>query len=162
MRSALLSIALLSAFAVSACSCIDVGLSGHFKNADAVFEAISLGSSVLSPEEASNHRMDRVITMKVTKVYKGTLSTGILKVFTSSSGSSCGAWFPFGGRYLVFGSATAESLPVIEQRASAYTGRCWGNKFYLFWKFGLRKNVQRLVRGEKIPERSRWSKAPSW
>lgn len=162
MRLPALILVMLNMSAAMACSCIDIGLAGHFARADEVFEAISLGSRVIERADTVHSRMDRVITIQVTKVYKGNLRKGTVKVFTSRFGASCGSWLPFGGRYLVFASTTTGGLPVIKETQVAHTGMCWGNKFYPFWKFGLRKNVRRLARGEELPEGSRWSGSPSF
>lgn len=161
MRAPTLFFVLLNMRVAVACSCIDIGLAGNFAGADVVFEAISLGARRVEPKD-SMRRMDQRVTMRITTVYKGSMRKGTIHVFTSSSFASCGAWLPFGGRYLVFASTSADGLPVLQKTASAYTGMCHGNKFYPFWRFGLRKNVRRLVRGEEIPARSRWSRSPSW
>lgn len=76
----MLSMAFWSATGVSACSCLDVGLAGHFKNAEVVFEAISLGSSRVEPT-ASMPRGGERITMLIGKVYKGALKKGTIRVF---------------------------------------------------------------------------------
>jgi hypothetical protein len=162
MRLPALILVILNMGVATACSCIDVGLAGHFARADFVFEAISLGSRVIEQADTIHSRMDRVTTMKVTKVYKGDLHKGTVKVFTSRFGASCGSWLPFGGRYLVFGTTWTEGLPRARHAPSVYTGLCRGNKFYPFSRFGLRKNIRRLMRGEELPEGSRWSGSPSF
>lgn len=161
MRSLLLSLAIWSATAASACSCIDVGLAGHFKNAEVVFEAISLGSRRVEPT-GDMPRGDQRITMRITKVYKGELKKGIIRVFTASSFASCGSWLPFAGRYLVFAGTSNEGRSKGSEPPTVHSGMCWGNKFYPFWRFGLRKNVRRLTRGEELPKDSRWSGSPSF
>ncbi len=161
MRTLLLSLAIWSATSASACSCIDVGLAGHFKNAEVVFEAISLGSRRVEPT-ASMARGDERITMLIGKVYKGALKKGTIRVFTTSSFASCGSWLPFGGRYLVFAGFSNNGTSMGAEPPFIHTGMCWGNKFYPFWRFGFRKNVRRLARGDKLPDDSRWSGSPSF
>ncbi|MBX2980966.1 MAG: hypothetical protein KF905_16885 [Flavobacteriales bacterium] len=161
MKALLLNMAMWSVTAASACSCIDVGLAGHFKNAEVVFEAISLGSQRAEPTEAMP-RGDERITMRITKVYKGDLKKGSVQVFTSSSFASCGSWLPFGGRYLVFAGIIKEHGGEDPMSPAIHTGMCWGNKFYPFWRFRLRRNVRRLTRGEELPKDSRWSGSPGF
>ena len=137
-----------------ACSCIDNGLAGNFARSVNVFEAVAIGSRIVKTDDPQSPQM-REIVLFVGHQYKGHVQRKV-HIRTKISGVSCGSLLPFGGRYLVFAySSEAEG-------SMLYTSLCSGNKLFPFWRFGLRQNVRRLARGEKIPVTSKWAKVPSW
>jgi len=140
-----------------ACSCIYQSLVYKFTDRDVIFEAVALGSRIVAGADSSEAEV-REIKVRVGRVYKGVLNNKRIIVRTRMT--NCASSLPIGGRYLIFASGpdleAASTTPVV------HTSMCSGNHFYPFWRFGLRKNVRRLMRGEELPEDSRWRKSPSW
>jgi len=163
MRSVAIALILLGFPSGSiGCSCIDVGLTGQYANADIVFEGVVYWTH----SEADSNSTDKhiqVLHVLVGRVYKGAVAGTSVLVRTTIYAASCGAYLPIGGRYLLFGYQ-AENVAGSHSIGPFVLGTtmCMGNRFYPIWRFSLRKNIKRLSRGEAVPKDSRWSQGRSF
>jgi hypothetical protein len=157
VKSLLTILAVALALESGACSCIYQSLLYKFSGRDVIFEGVSLGSRIVEATDGSETKV-REIKVLVGRVYKGVITNE--RVIVRTRMTNCASSLPIGGRYLIFASGpdleTASTTPFV------HTSMCSGNHFYPFWRFGLRKNVRRLMRGEELPIDSRWRKSPSW
>ena len=157
VKSLLTAIAVIFTLESGACSCIYQSLMNKFSSRDIIFEGVSLGSRIVAAPDGSETEV-REIKVLVGRVYKGTLTNK--RVIVRTRMTNCASHLPIGGRYLIF--ASGPDLEAVDPTPVVHTSMCSGNHFYPFWKFGLRKNVRRLMRGEELPEDSRWRVSPSW